>query len=46
MMITVLLVTIMTVLFVGILLYLVYRETEIDLPPRHCTYHHRATRHA
>jgi hypothetical protein len=46
MLMTVLLVTIVTVLFVGILLYLVYRETEIDLPPRHCTYHRHATRHA
>lgn len=46
MIMTVLLVTIMTGLFVGILLYLVYRETEIDLPPRHRVHHHHATRHA
>jgi hypothetical protein len=46
MMLTVMLVTILAVLLVGTLLYLVYRETEIDLPPRHFVYHHHATRHS
>jgi hypothetical protein len=33
-----------TVVAVGILLYLAYREAEIDLPPRRST-HHRAAAH-
>jgi hypothetical protein len=46
MMTTLLLIAVSTVLFVGILLLLAYRETDLDPPQRHCAHHHHPRSHA